>query len=78
MVIKVLGSVPLIGFALLIDPLDKEKPTLPCMVGVKHSRHQPQVGSMAHKVVKTPRHSYLLQFVAIEELLKHQGMVTPT
>lgn len=77
MVIKITDSVLLVEFAHPIGPPDKEKLTLPCMVGVKHSRHQPQIGPTAHKIIKTQRRGYLLQFIAVEKFLKRQGTVTP-
>ena len=42
MIIKITHTVPLIGFAHLINPLDKEKYTLPRTIGVCHPRYQPQ------------------------------------
>ena len=78
MAISLTYTLPLVGFTYPINPLDKEKPTLPQMVGIGHVCYLPLRFPTAHKVIKTLQCRDLLRLVAIKKLLKKEGPTAST
>ena len=78
MIIKRPHTIPLIGTTNPINPLHKEKPSLPLMVRIGHVRYHPYGSLTTHKVVKTLGSGNFLGFVAVEKVLQSEGTVGPT
>lgn len=77
MAISLTYTLPLIEFTYPINPLDKEKPTLPQMVGIGHVCHLPLRFPTAHKVIKTLQCRDLLRLVAIKNSLRERARQPP-